>query len=654
MAGAAGDALGYTVEFMSRKSILAQYGNKGITKFDLSAEDKALVSDDTQMTLFTACGMLMGVTRGYMRGIGGQPEKYVDGAYLDWYYTQTGKKKEMLTNDFHYTWLRDLPELAHRRAPGNTCLSACESLFQGKEVQNNSKGCGGIMRVAPMALLMAGYWSRGESFYDVQQMDVAGAEVAAVTHEHPLAFLPAAMLTHLIYSVIRMEETEVKANIADIALETIDALDNIYKSEFEEDKRYLANLTRMAVTLAANDKSDAENIHLLGEGWTGEEAWAIALYCAVRHVGSMEDALIAAVNHDGDSDSTGAVCGNIMGAIYGYEAMKRKHLFCPQGKELEQTLELSDIILTLADDLYTSCIISEYDPIDTPEKRQWYERYCEMKPVGLNKKLMYSREYTPERISELKENEIFVFGSNLAGAHGGGAARFAYERFGAVWGEGVGLHGQTYAIPTMQGGVDTIKPYVDAFIRFAKEHNRLTFLVTRIGCGIAGFRDEEIAPLFADAIEVENIILPMEFVENISPEGKRNYYLERFLTAHKYNYENALREITDGRKRTHWIWFIFPQLAVLGHSANAKYYGISGYDEAYYEHPILGARLREITMALLQHRGESAIDILGDIDAVKVRSCMTLFDAVSPDDIFQEVLDAFYGGSSDKKTLDYM
>ena len=269
---------------------------------------------------------------------------------------------------------------------------------------------------------------------------------------------------------------------------------------------------------------------------------------------------------------------------------------------------------------------------------------------------MYNRAYTSDRISELKENEIFVFGSNLAGAHGGGAARFAYERFGAVWGEGVGLHGQTYAIPTMQGGVDTIKPYVDAFIRFAKEHPERMFLVTRIGCGIAGFRDEEIAPLFADSIAVENIILPMEFVENISPEGKRNYYLERFLTVHKYNYENALREITDGRKRTHWIWFIFPQLAVLGHSANAKYYGISGYDEAkaYLEHPILGARLREITRALLQHRGESAVDILGGIDAVKVRSCMTLFDAVSPDDIFQEVLDAFYGGTYDKMTLDFM
>ena len=376
MAGAAGDALGYTVEFMSRQGILAQYGNKGITQFDLSAEGKALVSDDTQMTLFTACGMLTGVTRGYMRGIGGQPEKHVRGAYLDWYYTQADEAKKRQMGGARYTWLRDLPELAHRRAPGNTCLSACESLLQRKEVQNHSKGCGGIMRVAPMALLMAGYRSRGGFIYDVPRMDAAGAEMAAVTHKHPLAFLPSAMLTHLIYRVTGMEESEVKAEMAHIALETIDALDKIYKGEYDEDKRYLANLTRMAVKLAANDKSDAENIRLLGEGWTGEEAWAIALYCAVRHVGSMEDALIAAVNHDGDSDSTGAVCGNIMGAIYGYEAMRRKRLFCPQGWELEQTLELSDLILTLADDLYTSCIIRESDPIDTPEKQQWYERYC--------------------------------------------------------------------------------------------------------------------------------------------------------------------------------------------------------------------------------------------------------------------------------------
>lgn len=131
---------------------------------------------------------------------------------------------------------------------------------------------------------------------------------------------------------------------------------------------------------------------------------------------------------------------------------------------------------------------------------------------------MYDREYTPQRISELKEGEIFVFGSNLAGAHGGGAAWLAYERFGAVWGEGVGLHGQSYAIPTMQGGVETIKPYTDEFIRFAKAHPELKFFVTRIGCGIAGFRDEEIAPLFAHAIDVNNIILPKEFADILEPK----------------------------------------------------------------------------------------------------------------------------------------
>ena len=115
---------------------------------------------------------------------------------------------------------------------------------------------------------------------------------------------------------------------------------------------------------------------------------------------------------------------------------------------------------------------------------------------------------TPEFITHLKENEIFVFGSNLAGMHGGGAARIALERFGAQMGQGVGLQGQSYAIPTMQGGVETIKPYVDEFIQFAQQHPDLTFLVTRIGCGIAGFTDEEIASLFEDAHLVANIVLP--------------------------------------------------------------------------------------------------------------------------------------------------
>ena len=124
---------------------------------------------------------------------------------------------------------------------------------------------------------------------------------------------------------------------------------------------------------------------------------------------------------------------------------------------------------------------------------------------------MNNKEYTLERITELKPNEIFVFGSNLAGMHGGGAARLAYNRFGAIWGQGVGLQGQSYAIPTMQGGVETIKPYVDEFIRFAKSHPDLLFYVTKIGCGIAGFKIEEIAPLFYHAIDCNNIILPKEF-----------------------------------------------------------------------------------------------------------------------------------------------
>lgn len=125
--------------------------------------------------------------------------------------------------------------------------------------------------------------------------------------------------------------------------------------------------------------------------------------------------------------------------------------------------------------------------------------------------LTMEKRFTPERITSLAENEIFVFGSNLAGMHGGGAARLALNRFGAEWGKGVGLQGQSYAIPTMQGGVETIKPYVDEFIAFAKANKQLTFLVTKIGCGIAGFTEEEIAPLFREAIEVENIVLPREF-----------------------------------------------------------------------------------------------------------------------------------------------
>lgn len=121
------------------------------------------------------------------------------------------------------------------------------------------------------------------------------------------------------------------------------------------------------------------------------------------------------------------------------------------------------------------------------------------------------KRITNDRISRLALGEIFVFGSNLAGMHGGGAAYIAVTRFGAKMGQGVGLQGQCYAIPTMQGGVETIAPYVDQFIAFAKEHPELKFLVTRIGCGIAGFSPHEIAPLFKAACNLSNISLPLDF-----------------------------------------------------------------------------------------------------------------------------------------------
>ena len=108
----------------------------------------------------------------------------------------------------------------------------------------------------------------------------------------------------------------------------------------------------------------------------------------------------------------------------------------------------------------------------------------------------------------MRKSHFFITGSNLAGAHGGGAALLAYRKFGAIWGQGVGLQGQSYGIPTMQGGVETIAPYVDEFIEFAKAHPELTFFVTKIGCGIAGFSEAEISPLFKNAHGIANIILP--------------------------------------------------------------------------------------------------------------------------------------------------
>lgn len=130
----------------------------------------------------------------------------------------------------------------------------------------------------------------------------------------------------------------------------------------------------------------------------------------------------------------------------------------------------------------------------------------------------HKNRITPDYVTHLNDNEIFVFGSNIQGNHGGGAAHTALKKFGAIMGQGIGLQGQSYGIPTMQGGVKDIKPYVDEFIVFAKAHPELKFLVTRVGCGIAGFKDKEIAPLFSEAAKLENVFLPASFWEILDGE----------------------------------------------------------------------------------------------------------------------------------------
>lgn len=201
--GAAGDALGYPVEFDKYSHIVHKHGESGITEYELT-HSVAEISDDTQMTLFTANGILMGLTRKYMRGIGAAPHHYVEYAYQDWFYTQTESMESRLTGEregysSRYTWLSAIPELYARRAPGNTCMTAISEMINGCTPQNSSKGCGGVMRVAPWPLFCACHENR----YSQKQIDVAGGEIARLTHKHPLGWMPPILLTDILYRLVK-------------------------------------------------------------------------------------------------------------------------------------------------------------------------------------------------------------------------------------------------------------------------------------------------------------------------------------------------------------------------------------------------------------------------------------------------------------------
>jgi len=333
--GAIGDALGYPVEFLNYGSIQKTYGGGGITRFDLEPywldksehTGKAIVSDDTQMTMFTACG-LMNALQWNIPLIDGIKE-----AYLEW----------LTTQDDNYTlgtdpkcWITNIPEMNVCRAPGNTCLTSLRSIANMIIPTNNSKGCGGVMRIAPIPL-----FASVNNKMSITDADRLAGDAAQLTHHHPLGYIPAALTAHIIYRLLQDEEPS-RSKFEDYIHEGMEQIKELYAVS-KTSLRTMERLVEMALALSKNNQPDHVNImEQLGGGWVAEETLAIALYCIHRYFDDFEKAIIASVNHSGDSDSTGAVTGNIIGTICGYEAIP--HFY-------KRDLELYNIILQVADAL---------------------------------------------------------------------------------------------------------------------------------------------------------------------------------------------------------------------------------------------------------------------------------------------------------------
>ncbi|MDO4572524.1 MAG: ADP-ribosylglycohydrolase family protein, partial [Clostridia bacterium] len=350
--GAAGDALGYAVEFMNIEQVREAYGEQGITGHTLVG-GKALVSDDTQMTLFTANGILVGMTEEYVRGSRRDMTRYLHNAYMDWQKTQ---RLSASASSARCCWLYNLSALHSVRAPGGTCLRSLSSGILGtiEHPINTSKGCGGVMRVAPIGLYF------DPSRYRLEDIDMLGARSAALTHGHPLGFITAAALVHILHQIVYGGFQGDRA-LDEIVADCQSAMRSLF-GRYDKLAR-LNELIDLAVELAGEKLPDAQAIARIGEGWVAEEALAIAIYCALKYRGDFAQALIASVNHSGDSDSTGSITGNILGAYLGYDAIPAHFI---------SHLELADVIGEITLDLYNDCPMR-----DNPKARNdiWCAKY---------------------------------------------------------------------------------------------------------------------------------------------------------------------------------------------------------------------------------------------------------------------------------------
>ena len=341
LCGAAGDALGYAVEFQSLASIVRRHGEHGITRYELDGEGLARFSDDTQMSLFTAAAL----TRHDLLQRTGEESTAAEQfrlAYLDWYATQQGPLSNGSSVKTH-SWLACVPGLNVCRAPGNTCLSSLAEVAAGQKAVNHSKGCGGVMRVAPVALWAA------SAHPDMPQTDVArlAADAAAITHCHPLGYLSAAALAVIIRDLAPLSPDEAVARLPEaVILAGLElALLGLRVPAYDDtaDRESLSQLLLHALRLGEDTTiAERDAVARLGEGWVGDEALAIAVMACVRHPRDIEAALVCAVNHSGDSDSTGAIAGNIIGAMLGMEAIPDHFL---------RQLELRDVLEQVAADL---------------------------------------------------------------------------------------------------------------------------------------------------------------------------------------------------------------------------------------------------------------------------------------------------------------